>query len=40
LWEEKDETEDLLREHSVKFDVVHRWERDEDMERQKKFKFI
>lgn len=40
LWEEKDKTEDILRRHSVEFDDVHRWERDEEMERQKKFRFV
>jgi hypothetical protein len=40
LWEEKDKTEDILRGHSVEFNAVHRWERDEEMERQKKFRFV
>jgi hypothetical protein len=40
LWEEKDTISDILAENSVEFDAVHRWERDEDMERKKKFRFV
>ena len=40
LWEEKDTIADILTENSVAFDAVYRWERDEDMERKKKFRFV
>jgi len=40
LWEEKDAIADILTENSVAFDAVYRWERDEDMERKKKFRFV
>jgi hypothetical protein len=40
LWEDKSETEDILRVHSVEFDSVHRWERDEETEREKQFIFV
>ena len=40
LWEEKDAIAEVLKEHSVAFDAVYRWERDEDFEREKKFRFV
>lgn len=40
LWEEKNETEDILRQHSVAYDSVHLWERDEETERNRQFTFV
>jgi hypothetical protein len=40
LWEEKDAIVNILTGNNVTFDAVYRWERDEDMERKKKFRFV
>jgi len=40
LWNEKDETENILITNRVEFDSIYRWERDEEMERKKKFVFV
>lgn len=40
FWEEKDAISDILTENSVAFDAVYRWERDEDKEKKKKFRFV
>jgi hypothetical protein len=40
LWEEKDAIAAILTGSNVAFDAVYRWERDEDMERKKKFRFV
>jgi Putative Se/S carrier protein-like len=40
LWEEKDAVADILTGNSVAFDAVHRWERDDEMERKRKFRFV
>lgn len=40
LWKEKDEVGKILRENSVEIDSIYRWERDEDRERKKKFRFV
>jgi len=40
LWEEKDTIAKILTGNSVAFDAVYRWERDEDMERERKFRFV
>ncbi len=39
-WEEREEMEKILRENSVEIDSVYRWERDEENERKKKFRFV
>jgi hypothetical protein len=40
LWEDKDAIADILINNSVDFEAVHRWERDEKMERKNKFRFV
>jgi Putative Se/S carrier protein-like len=40
LWEEKDEVVNIMKEDNVKFDRIFRWERDEERERKRGFKFI
>jgi len=40
LWEEKDEVTEILKENNVEFDRLHRWERDEEKEKKKKFRFV
>jgi len=40
LWEEKDEVTKILNENNVQFDRIHRWERDEEKEKKKKFRFV
>jgi hypothetical protein len=40
LWEKKEEIEDTLLENGVEIDRIYRWERDEDRERNKKFRFV
>jgi len=40
LWEKKDGIVTILRENSVEMDSVYRWERDEEIERKKKFRFV
>jgi len=40
LWEEKDEVTKVLKENNVEFDRLHRWERDEEREKKKKFRFV
>jgi hypothetical protein len=39
-WIEKDTILKILTENSVEFDTVYRWERDEEMERKKQFRFV
>jgi hypothetical protein len=40
LWEEKGATEKILKEHNVEIDCIYRWERDEEGEKKKKFRFV
>ena len=40
LWEVKDEVVKILNENFVEFDRIHRWERDEEREKKKAFKFV
>jgi hypothetical protein len=40
LWEEKDEVVNIMKEDNVEFDRIFRWERDEERERKRGFKFI
>ena len=40
FWEEKDNVLEILSKSSVNFDTVYRWERDEDMEKQRDFRFV
>ena len=40
LWEEKDVVMNILNENLVEFDRIHRWERDEEKEKKKAFKFV
>ena len=40
LWEKKDEVAKILNENLVEFDRIHRWERDEEREKKKKFRFV
>jgi hypothetical protein len=40
LWEEKVATEKILKENNVEIDCIHRWERDEEREKKKKFRFV
>jgi len=40
LWKEKDEVAKILNENRVEFDRIHRWERDEEREKKKKFRFV
>lgn len=39
-WDERKEIEKILRENSVEIDRIHRWERDEEREKKKKFRFV
>lgn len=39
-WDERAEIEKLMRDNGVEIDSIHRWERDEERERKKKFKFV
>ena len=39
-WKEKDEVAKILDENHVEFDRIHRWERDEEREKKKKFRFV
>jgi hypothetical protein len=40
LWEEKDEVVNILKENNVEFDRIFRWERDEEREKKKGFRFV
>ena len=40
IWEEREEIEKILRENSVEIDSIYRWERDEEKERKKNFRFV
>jgi hypothetical protein len=40
IWEEKDVIVTILRENNVEMDYIYRWERDEEMERKKQFRFV
>jgi hypothetical protein len=40
LWEEKDKVGTILNENNVEFDRIHCWERDEEREKKKKFRFV
>jgi hypothetical protein len=40
LWEGKDKVVTILNESNVEFDRIHRWERDEEREKKKKFRFV
>jgi hypothetical protein len=39
-WEEKDGIVTILRENNIEMDSIYRWERDEEMERKKQFRFV
>ena len=40
LWKEKDGVITILQENNVEMDSVYRWERDEEIEIKKKFRFV
>jgi hypothetical protein len=40
LWKEKDAAVKILNENLVEFDRIHCWERDEEREREKTFRFV
>jgi hypothetical protein len=40
LWEEKNGVVNILKKNNVEFDRIHRWERDEEREKKKKFRFV
>jgi hypothetical protein len=40
LWEEKDEVVNILKENNVEFDRIFRWERNEEREKKKGFRFV
>ncbi len=40
LWEEKNGVVNILKKNNVEFDRIHRWERDEEREKRKKFRFV
>jgi len=39
-WDEREEIEKILRENNVEIDCIRRWERDEEREKKKKFRFV
>ena len=40
LWEQKNGVTKVLKEDNVEFDRLHRWERDEEKEKKKNFRFV
>jgi len=40
LWDEIEEIERIFRDNNVEIDSVYRWERDEEKERKKAFRFV